>query len=151
MTITFFVRPELPICHLLPVPLGHKAGGSGSSETRGVLLHVILGIAFLLPFQHSLTRESWWYFRLLLLCASQQQNCALSKITSVKVCFDYFLILLPSLFITNLGKESEHLKDVYIGDYAMLKDVCFRIAQQLGCFCFSLTSVKRKNTELISC
>lgn len=83
-------------------------------------------------------------FLLLLLCASQQQNCALSKITSVKECFDYFPLLLPSLFITNLGTESKHLEDVYIRDYGMLKDVCLRITQQHGHICFSLTSVKKK-------
>lgn len=81
-------------------------------------------------------------FLLLLLCASQQQNCALSKITSVKECFDYFPLLLPSFFITNLGTESKHLEDVYIGDYGMLKDVCLGITQQHGHFC--LTSVKKK-------
>lgn len=131
--------------------LGHKVGGLLLIWNRLVFFwsHVILGILFLLPLQHSFMCESCWYFCSLLGCASQQLNSACSKVTSMKVCFDYFLLLTFS-FITNLGTESEYLKDVYTRDYSMLKDVCFRTAQQHQHFCFFLTTVKTRNLHLTS-
>lgn len=115
----------------LTVMFGHKVGVLLLIWKRLVFLwwHVILAILFLLPLPHSFMCESCWYFCSLFGCASQQLNSACSKVTSVKVCFDYFLLLTFS-FITNLGTESEYLKDVYTRDYSTLKDACFRTAQQ---------------------
>lgn len=99
------VRLEFQIHHstwTYPCRLQHIWNMTGFS-------YVVLGIVFLLPLQHNLMCESWCYFCLLLVWVSWQQNCALSKVNSGKVCFDYCLQL-PSLFVANLGTENEHLK-----------------------------------------
>lgn len=143
---------EIWVAYLsLTVMLGHKVGGLLLVWNRLIFLwcHVILAILFLLPLPHSFMCGSCWYFCSLFSCASQQLNSACSKVTSVKVCFDYFLLLTFS-FITNLGTESEYLKDVYTRDYSMLKDVCFRTAQQHQNFYFFLTTVKTHNLHLTS-
>lgn len=132
------VRLELQIHHstwTYPWGLQHIWNVAGFS-------YVILGIAFLLPFQHNLMCESRWYFCLLLVWISWQQKCALSKVTSATLCF-HCCLLLPSLLVTNLGKGA--FEDVYIGDYRMLKDVS-ELPSNMGNSVPLWPKLKRKNT-----
>lgn len=113
--------------------------GTLAHPKLGFFCHVILGIPLLCP--SSTACESRWYFSLARALCEPTANPAPFQRPPLWEWFDS-LLLLPPLFITNLGTESEHLQDVYSRDWCARRSR--RITQQRGHFCFSLTSIKKK-------